>query len=79
MSHHWHGRAVDISVIDGAAVGPGHATARALVTWLAGLPDGVRPDEVGSPFAGLTGPRGFFTDPDHHGHVHIGWRAAPIR
>lgn len=79
VSHHWHGRGVDIAVLDGTAVNSGHAGARALVTWLAGLPDGVRPDEVGSPFSDLSGHPGFFTDGNHLGHVHIAWRAAPVR
>lgn len=79
VSNHWHGRGVDISVIDGRAVGRDHAIARTLVTWLDSLPDAVRPDEVGGPFADLTARRGFFTDASHQGHLHIAWRAAPIR
>jgi hypothetical protein len=79
VSNHWHAHAVGIAVIDGASVSSGHPTARTLVTWLNDLPDGVRPDEVGGPFADPTARHGFFSDVGHQGHLHIGWRAAPIR
>lgn len=74
ISHHHHGRAVDISAVDGEPVSAASPSARRLVTWLASLEGPLRPSEVGSPFADLGSLPGFFTDADHRGHVHIGYR-----
>jgi hypothetical protein len=71
-SRHYHGRAVDIATVDGRAVGPNNAAARAAVAELATLPQ--PPDEVGSPFPQFSGRLpGHFTDGDHRDHLHLGW------
>lgn len=75
VSNHYHGRAVDIAVIDGEAVSAASPKARALVTWLASLEGPQRPREVGSPFPDLSAQPGHFSDADHQGHLHIGWGA----
>lgn len=74
VSHHWYGRAVDISAVDGQPVSAGSPAARALVRWLAELPEPLRPSETGSPFADLAGLPGMFSDSDHQAHIHLGYR-----
>lgn len=74
VSHHWHGRAVDISTVDRQAVSNRNLAARHLASWLAGLPPPLRPDEVGSPWTDLVGP-GYFSDAAHADHLHSGWRS----
>ena len=74
VSHHWHGRAVDISAVDGASVDSTNAAARELAERLGGLPVEVRPTEVGSPWAGLTPSEVHFADSMHADHLHAGWR-----
>lgn len=73
-SHHWHYRAVDIWLFDATPVSRLSGSARQVVEFLAGLQGELRPSEVGSPFR-LPSP-GHFTDSDHTGHVHIGYRPA---
>jgi cell wall-associated NlpC family hydrolase len=69
VSNHYSGRAVDISVVDGQAVGPGNVAARRLAEALSRLPASIRPTEIGSPWA-LPG-AAYFTDGAHQNHVHI--------
>lgn len=72
-SNHAFGRAVDIGQIDGEPVSSLNDAARAAVLALASLPAPLRPDELGSPFADLSGLPGFFSDEDHHDHLHLGY------
>ena len=71
ISNHYWGRAADISAVDGEAVGPANAGARAVALSLASLPESYRPSEVGSPFV-IAAP-GFFTDAAHQDRVHAGF------
>lgn len=73
VSHHWHGRAVDIAAIDGSTISASHIDARALALALDSLPAEFRPAEVGTPWRQLTGLRGFFSDQAHLTHLHLGW------
>ena len=73
VSHHWHGRAVDIYRIDNRNVDATHTGARALVETLLALDGPLRPDEIGHPWPDLTGPTGSFSDAAHQGHLHLGW------
>jgi hypothetical protein len=85
VSNHYYGRGLDISVVDGEAVNPGNAAAQELATSLEGLPESIRPTEVGSPWD-LPGTADF-TDSDHQDHIHIGfddeispdWRAPGVQ
>jgi hypothetical protein len=72
ISRHYTGRAVDVWQVDGRPVTAGNRAAAELVAWLARLPVGVRPTEVGSPFTRFEHRPGFFTDHAHRDHVHIG-------
>ena len=74
VSHHWHGRAVDIATIDGRPVSSANPVARELALWLHELPPHLRPNEVGTPWQDLSPLPGFFSDQAHQGHVHLGWR-----
>lgn len=71
-SNHAFGRAVDLPVVDGAPVDPSNSAAHQLAEDLMALPEGLRPDEVGSPWADLGGP-GAFSDAAHKDHIHIGF------
>jgi hypothetical protein len=73
VSNHWVWRAVDIGAVDGQLVRPTSPAARALVAWLGTLPGALRPAEIGSPFP--MGGRPWFTDADHHDHIHVGYGA----
>ena len=75
VSHHWHGRAVDIASIDGRPVNSANPTARALALRLNQLPQPLRPSEVGTPWADLSPLPGFFSDAVHTRHLHLGWAA----
>ena len=74
-SNHSFGRAVDIGVVDDAAVSASNRAAFDVVTIVLGLPPDLRPDEVGSPWD--LPDRGSFSDASHRTHVHLGWRAKP--
>lgn len=50
VSHHWHGRAVDISAVNGIPVRSDNAAAMALAQWIGGLPPKLLPSEIGSPW-----------------------------
>jgi hypothetical protein len=76
VSNHSVWRAVDIDQVDGGPVGLANRAARELAGWLGRGGAGVRPSEVGSPWA--FGRRPWFTDPGHQGHLHIGF-AGPTR
>jgi hypothetical protein len=73
VSNHFHGRAVDIYAVDGAPVSPSNDAALDLaLAILTGSPS-LQPDELGSPWAGLSKFPGAFTDAGHQDHLHIGW------
>ena len=74
VSHHWHGRAVDISAVNGMPVQSGNAAAMTLAEWFAQLPPALLPAEVGSPWEGLTPAAIHFSDSAHVAHLHVGWR-----
>ena len=76
VSHHWHGRGVDLVAVGGRAVGVGNAEARALVEALLRLPEGLRPHEIGVPWAALDPLPGVFSDAAHRTHLHLGWGPA---
>src|SRR6185295_14090091 len=69
ISNHHYGRAVDIAAIDGRPVSPGNAAARELAESLLRLEPGIRPTELGSPWA--LGDPVAFTDGDHQDHIHV--------
>jgi hypothetical protein len=73
VSNHVFGRAVDLPVVDGAAVDDGNEAARTLVVDLLTLPDDIRPDEVLSPWEMRIGGAWSTTDQDHRNHVHLGF------
>jgi hypothetical protein len=75
ISNHHYGRAVDIAMIDGQAVSPGNAAARELAQSLLRLPAGIRPTELGSPWA--LGDPVAFTDGDHQNHIHVAFDDPP--
>lgn len=75
VSHHWHGRAVDIATIDGRAVTSSNPVARELALWLDHLPPDLRPSEVGTPWRDLSARPGYFSDQAHTRHLHLGWKA----
>jgi hypothetical protein len=72
-SNHSFGRAVDIGAIDGVPVSPANGAARQAALALASLPAPLRPDELGTPFAELSGLPGLFSDDDHQDHIHLGY------
>ncbi len=71
ISNHTVWRAVDIDQVNGQPVNPHSPTAHALVAWLDALQGPLRPTEVGSPFP--IGHRPYFSNEDHHHHIHIGY------
>lgn len=73
-SNHVFGRAVDVFVVDGAAVNPGNDAARSVVEEVLALPAGLRPTEVGLPWPDYEGRPGAFADEDHQDHLHFGYR-----
>lgn len=74
-SNHVFGRAVDVFVVDGAAVNPGNDAARSVAEEVLALPAGLRPTEVGLPWVELEGLPGAFADEDHQDHLHLGYHA----
>ncbi len=75
VSNHVRGRAVDISVIDGAMVSTRNASALEAARAALSLPAPLRPDEVGSPWS-LSEP-GAFSNVMHQDHLHLGWGGNP--
>lgn len=73
-SNHWHGRGVDISLVDGGPVTSANRGAYAIVEWFTTFPAGdpTRPN-VGSPWPEFSALPGFFSDSDHLGHIHLGF------
>ena len=71
VSNHSFGRAADIATVGGEAVSPGNETAKTLARALAGLPELIRPTEIGTPWS-IDDPA-YFTDGDHQDHLHVGF------
>ena len=71
VSNHTVWRAVDVDRVDGQPVSRSNAAARELARWIGQGGAGVRPSEVGSPWA--FGRRPWFTDPGHRDHLHVGF------
>ena len=71
-SNHAFGRAVDLPVVDSAAVSDDNDAALAAVRQVALLPLSLRPDEIGCPWAVTLGGRRTITK-DHGDHLHFGW------
>ena len=70
ISNHWYGRAASIVAVDGVAVRPGRAAAKALWQEIARAPAALRPHELGAPWvAKLRGTR-TFVEP---GEIHLGF------
>jgi cell wall-associated NlpC family hydrolase len=68
-----HVQALDIVSVDGQAVGPDNPGARDLVTEIAALAPGVRPDEIGTPWP-IQSP-GFFSDGSSVHCLHLAFEA----
>jgi cell wall-associated NlpC family hydrolase len=66
-------QALNIVAVDGQAVGPSNFAARDLVTEIAALDAGVRPDEIGTPWP-IQSP-GFFSDQSSVGSLHLAFEA----
>ena len=64
-----HVQALDIVSVDGQPVGPDNFAARDLVTEIAALGPGVRPDEIGTPWP-IQSP-GFFSDQSSQASLHL--------
>lgn len=73
VSNHYHGRAVDITEVDGSPVSPSNGAALELVLALLTGDPSLRPDELGSPWPEMSQFAGAFTDGDHQDHLHLGW------
>lgn len=73
ISHHWHGRAVDISAVNGIPVRSENAAAMALAAWLGRLPPTLLPAEVGSPWRDMAPLQVHFSNQGHGDHLHAGW------
>jgi len=71
VSNHSFGRAADVSMVGGEAVAPSNETAKRLALALSRLPEGVRPTEIGTPWA-IDDPA-YFTDHMHQDHLHVGF------
>jgi hypothetical protein len=76
VSNHAVWRAVDVDQVDGRPVHPSNRAAHQLAGWIGRGGAGVRPSEVGSPWA--FGRRPWFSDAAHQGHLHVGF-ASPTR
>jgi hypothetical protein len=75
VSNHFYGRGVDISSIDGVPVSTSNQAALRLAVALLTADASLRPDELGSPWPELAQFPGAFSDADHAGHLHLGWRS----
>lgn len=71
-SNHAFGRAVDISVVDGASVSGANLGALALAREILQLPAELWPDELGSPWE-LSAPGVRTFTKDHDDHLHVGF------
>jgi hypothetical protein len=74
ISNHFHGRGVDITAVDGAPVSPSNDSALDLALAILTADPSLRPDELGSPWPGLSQFPGAFSDAAHQDHLHLGWR-----
>jgi hypothetical protein len=72
VSNNWYGRATTITWVDGMAVSPGSAGARALWQELRTAPASIRPSELGAPWADPANPR-FYSGADALNLIHIGF------
>ena len=74
-SHHWYGRAADISMVNGQPVNASNQAAKEIVEFFTTFAssDPARPTGIGSPWPEFSGLPGFFHDGDHTGHIHLGW------
>lgn len=75
VSNHYEGRGVDISSVDGVPVSSSNQAALRLAVAFLTADASLRPDELGSPWPELAQFPGAFSDADHAGHLHLGWRA----
>ncbi|MDQ4068782.1 MAG: lytic murein transglycosylase [Actinomycetota bacterium] len=75
VSNHHHARAVDITSVDGTAVSASNQAALGLAVAFLTADASLRPDELGSPWPDLAQFPGAFSDADHAGHLHLGWRS----
>ena len=69
-----HVQALDIVSVDGQPVGPANFAARDLVTEIAALGPGLRPDEIGTPWP-IQSP-GFFSDASSAASLHLAFEAS---
>lgn len=72
ISNHWYGRAFDVYRVNGELVTAGNTDAYAFTVWLSSVERGLRPDEIGSPWAALEDLPGHFHDAAHLDHIHAG-------
>ncbi len=77
ISNHYLGRGVDIFSVDGVTVSPSNQAALGLAVAFLTADPSFRPDELGSPWPDLAQFPGAFSDADHTGHLHLGWRSNP--
>ena len=75
VSNHFHGRGLDISIVDDEPVSPSSEAAKQLGQELADLDPALRPTEVGAPWQ--FEPEGFFTDDAHLDHIHVAYDDPP--
>lgn len=73
VSNHFCGQAADVFQVDGEAVRASSGASRRVTEELATLDGVLRPSEVGSPWADLSGLPGFFSNAAHQDHLHIGF------
>jgi cell wall-associated NlpC family hydrolase len=64
-----HAQAIDIISVDGQPVGPSNVAARDLITEIAAMEPGARPNEIGTPWPIQS--QGFFTDLQHQNRLHL--------
>ncbi len=72
VSNNWYGRGTTITWVDGKAVSPGSAAARALWQQLRTAPAAIRPSELGAPWADPANPR-YYSGADALNLIHIGF------
>jgi len=72
VSNHYHGRAADITVVDGAPVSRVNLAARTVVLELKATAFIGRRPEIGQPWPDLVGD-GVFTNAVHQRHLHVGF------
>ena len=70
---HRAGRAVDITAVDGVAVGASNVAALEFALLVLTSDSSLGPDEFGSPWPELVRWPGGFSDDGHQNHLHLGW------